>query len=144
MIIILSGKKKTSSSYLERFLFPSFALFCFHKLLQWTPMGHYNQKQESRCCSLKKACVLGHFSRVRLSATPWPAAHRVLLSARFSRQEYCSGSPRPPPGDPALSGIQSESPVPPALQADSLSTEPLGKPKSKACAYLYHHYRLNA
>ena len=32
-------------------------------------------------------------SRVRLSATPWTAAHQAPLPMRFSRQEYWSGLP---------------------------------------------------
>ena len=34
-------------------------------------------------------------SSVRLSATPWTAAHQAPLSMGFSRQEYWSGSPLP-------------------------------------------------
>ena len=41
-------------------------------------------------------CVLSHFSRVRLFATPWTAAHQAPLSLGFSRQEYWSGLPCPP------------------------------------------------
>ena len=33
------------------------------------------------------------FSRVRLPATPWTAAHQAPLPMRFSRQEYWSGLP---------------------------------------------------
>ena len=36
---------------------------------------------------------------VQLSATPWTAAHQAPLSVGFSRPEYCSGLPSPPPGD---------------------------------------------
>ena len=36
-------------------------------------------------------CVLNHFSRVRLFATPWTVAHQAPLSVGFSRQEYWSG-----------------------------------------------------
>ena len=43
----------------------------------------------------------------------------------FSRQEHWSGWPRPPPGDLPDPGVK---PVSPALQADSLPTEPSGKP----------------
>jgi len=43
----------------------------------------------------------------------------------FSRQEYWSGFPFPSPGHLSDSDIEPESP---ALQADSLPTEPLGKP----------------
>ena len=34
--------------------------------------------------------LLSHFSRVRLLATPWTAAHQALPSMAFSRQEYWS------------------------------------------------------
>ena len=66
------------------------------------------------------------------SATPWTVALQAPLSMRFSKQEYWSGLPFPSPGAPFPSpgdlpdlGIKPESP---ALQADSLSTEPPGKP----------------
>ena len=36
-------------------------------------------------------------SRVRLSATPWTAAHQAPPSMGFSRQEYWSGVPSPSP-----------------------------------------------
>ena len=46
------------------------------------------------------ACVcLSPFSRVRLFLTPWTASHQAPLSMGFSRQEYWSGVPFPPPGD---------------------------------------------
>ena len=37
------------------------------------------------------------FSRVRLLATPWTAAHQAPLSMGFSRQEYWSGVPSSSP-----------------------------------------------
>ena len=37
--------------------------------------------------------LLSRFSRVRLFATPWTAAHQAPLSMRFSRQEHWSGVP---------------------------------------------------
>jgi len=43
----------------------------------------------------------------------------------FSRQEYWSKLPRPYPGDLPNPGIKPRSP---ALQADSLPSEPPGKP----------------
>ena len=43
-------------------------------------------------------------SRVRLFATPWTIAHQVPLATRFPRQQYWSGSPCPPPGDPPHQG----------------------------------------
>ena len=52
-------------------------------------------------------------------------AHQAPLSMEFSRQEYCCGLPFPSPGDLLNSGIK---PGSPAEQADSLPTEPPGKP----------------
>ena len=42
-------------------------------------------------------CMLIHFSRVQLCATLWTAAHQAPLSMGFTRQEYRSGLPCPPP-----------------------------------------------
>ena len=58
--------------------------------------------------------------------TPWTIACQASLSMRFSRQEYWSGLPCPPPGDLPNPGVEPRSS---ALQADSLS-EPSGKPKA--------------
>ena len=61
------------------------------------------------------------------SVTPWTAARQSSLSLEFSRQEYWSGLPFPSPGDLPYSGIK---PGSPALQADSLPSEPPRKPKA--------------
>ena len=63
-----------------------------------------------------------------LTVTPWTVACQAPLSTGFSRQEYWSGLPCPPPGDLPDSRID---PGPPALQADSLPTELSGKPLLK-------------
>ena len=55
---------------------------------------------------------------------PWTAARQAPLSVGFFRQEYWSGLPFLPPGDLPDPGIKPVSPVSPALQADSLPTEP--------------------
>ena len=60
-----------------------------------------------------------------LFATPWTLAHQSPLSMEFSRQEYRSGLVFPSPGD--LPDLGAE-PRFPALQADSLPSEPPGKP----------------
>ena len=49
--------------------------------------------------------VLSHFSHV----TSWTIAHQAPLSMGFSRQEYWSGLPCPPPGDLPDPGIMSTS-----------------------------------
>ena len=57
--------------------------------------------------------------------TPWTIACQAPLSMVFSRQEYWSGLPFPSPGDLPDPGIE---PWSPALRADSLPSEPSGKP----------------
>ena len=65
-------------------------------------------------------CMLSHFSSARLFATLWTVAHQAPLSMGFSRQEYWSGLPRPPPGDLSDSGMEPESLMFPALEAGSM------------------------
>ena len=59
-----------------------------------------------------------------LFVIPWTAARQAPLSMGFSRQEHWSELPYPPPGDLPDPGIEPRSP---ALQADSLPSEPPGK-----------------
>ena len=54
-------------------------------------------------------------------------ACQASLSMGFSRQEYLSGLPFPSPGDLPDPGIE---PTSPALQANSLASEPPVKPQS--------------
>ena len=56
--------------------------------------------------------MLSCLNHVRLFVTPWTVAHQAPLSMGFSRQEYWSGLPWPPPGDLPDPGIE---PVSPAL-----------------------------
>ena len=69
-----------------------------------------------------RTCVLSH---VQLFMTLWTVTHQVLLSMGFSRQEYWSGLPSPPPGDLPNLGIES---VSPALAGGFFTTAPPGKP----------------
>ena len=69
------------------------------------------------------ACMPSHFSCFQLFMTLWIVAHQPPLSMVFSRQEYWSGSPCPPPGDLPNPGNKPRSPT---LQVDSLLPEPLG------------------
>ena len=64
-------------------------------------------------------------SRVQLFATPWTVAYQAPPSMRFSRQEHWSGLPFPSPGDLPYPGIE---PWSPTLQADTLTSQPPGKP----------------
>ena len=66
-------------------------------------------------------------SPVQLSGTPWMVAHQAPLSLGFSRQEYWSRLPFPPPGHLSHPGIEPKSPASANWQADSFLLEPLGK-----------------
>ena len=72
-------------------------------------------------------------SCVYLLVTPWTVAHQAPLSMGFSRQEYWSRVPCPPPGDLPDTGTE---PGSPALQADSLPSEPPRKPPAQMKAAL--------
>ena len=65
-------------------------------------------------------------SHVHLFASPWTVVCQAPLSMKFSRQEYWSGFPFPPPGDLPDLGIGSTALVFPAWQADSLPLCHLG------------------
>ena len=69
-----------------------------------------------RCCN-----------HVQLYVTLWTVAHRALLSLEFSRQEYWSGLPFPPPRDLPNTGINLKSP---ALQGTFFTTELPEKPQN--------------
>ena len=57
-----------------------------------------NTKDQDDTHGNTSACMLSCFSHVRLSVTPGTVAHQAPLSMGFSRQEYWSGLPCPPPG----------------------------------------------
>ena len=78
---------------------------------------------ESKSCSLlgRKGRKVKSLSRVRLFVTPWAVAYHAPLSMGFSRQEYWSGAPLPPPEDLPDPGI---GPGSPALQAGASLSEP--------------------
>ena len=63
-----------------------------------------------------------------LFRTPWTVALQDPLSMGVSRQEYWSGLPFPPPGNFPNPGIKPRSP---ALQVDSLPSEPPVEPRWK-------------
>ena len=64
-------------------------------------------------------------SSIQFFVTLWTVAIQVSLSMRFSRQEYWSGLPFPPPGYLPNPGIK---PMSPALVDRFFTTEPPGKP----------------
>ena len=101
--------------------------------IEWSVMATSQQRNEespshlgpavSFICSQK--VKVKSLSRVQLFATPWTVAYQDPQSMDFSRQEYWSGLPFPPPGDLPNPGIEPRSP---ALQANALPSEPPRKP----------------
>ena len=113
-------------------LFSSLCIFCFtfYKNFSTLPYKHSNEVYNiifllmrfflSSDCSVLQhpllisviqylplsVCMPSHFSHVWLFATPWTVAHQAPPSMEFSRQEYWSGLPCPPPGDLPDPGIK--------------------------------------
>ena len=85
---------------------------------------------------------------VDVSVAHWPtlwgpvdhSPRQAPLSMGFSRQEYWGGSLCPPPGDLPSPGTK---PRFPALQADSLPSEPLGKPEVTVPGLIYLDERID-
>ena len=75
-------------------------------------------------------CVCVYYTHV-FFVYVWTVAHQAPMSMEFSRQEYWSGKPFPSPGDLPNPGTEPGSPT---LQADSLPSEPPGKP----CVCVYY------
>ena len=69
-------------------------------------------------------CMLCHLV-MSDSAAPWTVACQPPLSMGFSRQEYSSWLPFPPPEDRPNPGIK---PVSPALAGRFFTRQPPGKP----------------
>ena len=76
--------------------------------------------------TIKKA-EMKLLSLLRLFAIPRAVFLQAPSSMEFSRQEYWSALPFPSPGNLPNPGIEPRSP---ALQADSLLSEPPGKPQN--------------
>ena len=72
-----------------------------------------------------KSLLFSHYAVSDSFATLWTIALQAPLSMGFPRQEYWSGLSFLSPGDLPDPGIE---PTSPALQADSLLSEPSGKP----------------
>ena len=71
--------------------------------IQWALMGEkasvsfYEVPRYRTKSWMRDIILLSHFSRLRLCAIPYAAAHQAPLSLGFSRQEHWSGLPFPSP-----------------------------------------------
>ena len=71
----------------------------------------FREKTELKNCIILQSCypvtyMLSRFSCISLFATLWTLAHQAPLFMGFSRQEYWSELPCPPPGDLPDPGIK--------------------------------------
>ena len=112
----------------------------FHPWVPWVRKIPWRRKWQATPVFLPGKChgrrsLAGYRHRVSKSWNEWSylfimhsgtRAHQAPLSMWFSRQEYWSGLPFPPPGDLPDSGIK---PVFPKLQADSLPLSHRGSPE---------------
>ena len=85
--------------YINFLLFQHFLsnYFCFLSAL--VVMLQYAQFRNFSICNSN------FYLCINISGIPWTVACQAPLSMGFSRQEYCSGLPCPPPGDLPNPGI---------------------------------------
>ena len=79
----------------------------------WSPYVLYSNL--SCRLSVLCTCMLSCFSRAQFFVTLWTRVCQASLSMGFSRQEYLSGLPCPPPRDLPDPGIKPGSLISPAL-----------------------------
>ena len=69
--------------------------------------------------------------------TPWTVDYQAPLSEGFSRQEYWSGLPYPPPRDLPVLGIKLMSLASPALAGDSFPlAQPVHPKGNQSCMFI--------
>ena len=88
------------------------------KLKDFTPWKESNDQLSESKSEVTQSCPT--------LVTPWTVAYQAPPFMEFSRQEYWSGLPFPSLEDLPNPGIEPRSF---ALQADSLPSEPPGKPR---------------
>ena len=103
----------------------SFYYFIFSTLVQSLKDIRTQNKKPQSYFSLQHFLYSTSVSHVQLSATPWTVVCQAPLSMGFSRQKFWSRLPLASPGHLPDLGIE---PRCPALQADSLLSQPPGKP----------------
>ena len=134
-VLRISSKCFEDALRASMFFYLSSWLSCQAFYITGEALQKIHMKSELLCrkqCAYVK-CECEGRSVMSDSVTPWTVAHQVLLSMEFSIQIYLSGLLFPSPGDLPNSGIEPKSPT---LQADSLLSEPPGKPKHTGVGHL--------
>ena len=92
--------------------------FYWYRKPKWLKKHSTSYRKKYNLCSVSLWCL-----------TLWPhRPYKSPLSIEFSRQEYWSRLPFPPPGDLPDPRNEHASPVSPALAGIFFTTEPLGSP----------------
>ena len=100
---------------------------CYKEILLFPPMWGLWKWRQILCLFQDLGGGSGSVAKLCLIlCDPWTVTRQAPLSMGFSRQKYWSGLPFSSSGDLSDPGIEPSSP---ALQEDSLSTEPPGKPR---------------
>ena len=102
-------------NHLYIYIYPLFLRFFSH-------IGHYRVLSRVPCAT--RVCTLSRSAVSNTLVTPQTVACQAPLSMGFSRQEYWSGVPFPPPGNLPDPGIKPMSPTSIALAGGFFSTEP--------------------
>ena len=88
-------------------------------------VGDHNQLTNKPLAQKLYGCVRAQLLHASLFMTPQTVARQAPLPMRFSRQEYWSGSPCPPPGDLPNPEFELR---PPTSKTDSLLLSHWGSP----------------
>ena len=95
---------------------------------------------EQSCTQLKYECEkwkCKSLSSIQLCATPWTVALQAPLFMGFSRQEYWSGRPCPPPEDLPDPGMEPVSFMSPSLAERFFTTRAIWEVPAKLWEYCY-------
>ena len=112
-LLLAGGREPLSWSRVEHALTQAVCLGAL-RLLCSSLCSALLQRPHGIKSTLRSTLCAQSLSPVWLSVTPWTAALQAALSMGFSRQEYWSGWPCPPPGDLPDPGMQPLSFMPPA------------------------------
>ena len=98
----------------------------------------FSRLTEHSQCVYVYMCVYCFFSHVQLFATLWTLACKAPLSMGFSRQEYWSGLPCPPPGELPNPGVKPASLMSPALAGGFFTTRTTWE--AHMCVFIYKQH----
>ena len=103
-------------------------LFLFFFFFHWAILRPFYLPHMHACCRFNHVFV-----------TPWTIAHQAPLSMGFSREEYWSGVPCPPPRDLPDPGMEEGPWLLLHWQAGCLPPAQMGKPILPPTAPKFHH-----